>query len=528
MQAQRNIGKTVLRTAFVTVLALAVLSGAPAARAGLTLGHQVLLEKGLQIKALVGYPSVDIGQYNSCNFTSIDLGYWYSTWNYDAWAAAGLLPTGANALDFSHWFESNAYANFKVCSNTYLPHLVSIQLADEQSIVNTTAYPNQLSAMATAVAAIKANHPGAMVYTNQSVLYHEDPGGTYNITLTPAILNTYIQTVKPDMLHFTEYPFRFQGAGTSHDYKGGSPKEMYQHLELYRKAGLAGLDGTGAKPIPVGMFAQTFSDGRAGCNNRQPTESEFRLQQFAGWASGMKWINAYQYVDFGQTNFDAMFFAGTASSGRTPTAKFYQYAELNRQSANLGDALVRLISTNFSMKMGQYKSGTATYTNPLPSGVSAWSATADPYLKDVVATNLGTTNDGRVGDVVLGYFKPLDASLVPAGCENDAYFMIVNGLSSGTASLAAACSQRIDLTFDFGTSGVSSLLRLSRDTGLVEEVALTSLGGSRYGLSLTLDGGTGDLFKYNTGSAFVPEPGTSAFLAAGLLAFTVYAWRRRR
>ena len=66
------------------------------------------------------------------------------------------------------------------------------------------------------------------------------------------------------------------------------------------------------------------------------------------------------------------------------------------------------------------------------------------------------------------------------------------------------------MNFDFSTSGIDSLLRLSRETGLVEAVPLVSNGGSLYSLDLTLDGGTGDLFKYNTGSAFIAAPVTAA------------------
>jgi hypothetical protein len=87
--------------------------------------------------------------------------------------------------------------------------------------------------------------------------------------------------------------------------------------------------------------------------------------------------------------------------------------------------------------------------------------------------------------------------------------MITNGLSD-PAGLVSDCRQQITLNFDFKTSGINSLLRLSRDSGGVEAVGLISDGGSRYHLSMMLDGGTGDLFKFNDGAPFVgfyvPEP----------------------
>ena len=60
----------------------------------------------------------------------------------------------------------------------------------------------------------------------------------------------------------------------------------------------------------------------------------------------------------------------------------------------------------------------------------------------------------------------------------------------------------------------------------MEEVSLTHLTGSRYYLDLALDGGTGDLFKFNNGGVFVPEPGTICLL--GNLFGALAVWRLRR
>ena len=60
--------------------------------------------------------------------------------------------------------------------------------------------------------------------------------------------------------------------------------------------------------------------------------------------------------------------------------------------------------------------------------------------------------------------------------------------------------------------------RLSRDSGLVEQVPLIYDGTTKYHLSLTLDGGTGDLFKFNDGAPFVgfnvPEPSALLLFSA--------------
>ena len=106
--------------------------------------------------------------------------------------------------------------------------------------------------------------------------------------------------------------------------------------------------------------------------------------------------------------------------------------------------------------------------------------------------------------------------------------MILNGLSDADGS-AADCQQDIDIQFNFGASGIDGLLRLDRDTGLVENVPLVYDGsGGMYHLDLILDGGTGDLFKFNDGGTFVtPEPSAIGLLISGLGMLAIWRLRRR-
>ena len=69
--------------------------------------------------------------------------------------------------------------------------------------------------------------------------------------------------------------------------------------------------------------------------------------------------------------------------------------------------------------------------------------------------------------------------------SDELYFMITNGLTDSTGD-GDDTRQEVHLEFDFGASGIDSLLRISRDTGLVEEVALVSDGGSLYHLDFVL------------------------------------------
>ena len=523
----------------ICTLLAAIITITPA-QAVLTRGHQVLLNKGLQIETLC-MPSYimddggtfDLDLYKEANFTTINL--WNGGYNYDYFANTGVLPSGNDALPYSSVASNGFWGTAEYSSN-----LVRLQYGDEQDLV-----PSSYPGWADTIAMLKSRFPNTLVYMNNDEMHYYSSSSLSDLT-------DFVQAVRPDMLSFTCYPFRWQDS-PYYDYEGGSPTMMYKQIELYRKAGLAGLGGDGSHPIPVSMFVQTFAHvANSSTNHRQPTESEFRLQQFAGWASGMKAVDSFIYGNV-PTELNSMFFEGTDAASQTPTAKFYQYAELNRQSANLGPALVQLISTDFRMKMGSHGTGDGV-TNTLPYGVSAFDTTTDPYLTGITATNLGTCNNGLPGDVLYGAYKPLEPFLVEEGCEDDVYFMIVNGLSDSVGD-AADCAQLIQLTFDFGDSGIDSLLRLSRDTGLVEEVVLTQVSDSLYSLDLTLDGGTGDLFKYNTGSAFigvnltsvdgsevtslagnlqysvtaaVPEPSVAVMAITALLGLVVCVWRKRK
>jgi hypothetical protein len=81
--------------------------------------------------------------------------------------------------------------------------------------------------------------------------------------------------------------------------------------------------------------------------------------------------------------------------------------------------------------------------------------------------------------------------------------MIVNGFYGNDSE---STTQNIHLNFDFGTtSTINSLLRLNRLTGNIEVLSLIkeSPAGNNYYFDLELNGGEGDLFKYNDGVPFV-------------------------
>jgi hypothetical protein len=422
---------------------------------GLSRGHQLLLQHGLQLQASCPHTPVtfDRATWAASNFTTVFL--WGS--------GQKCLPLGNTP-----WADSLPECN-DLPRDWYpeLSSLVCFQQGDEQDVVS----PARRVELKARMAAFRSKYPNVIQYTNQ-----------FGSQASAEQLQAYMKDCQPDMLCFDYYPF--DGKATV---IGGSPTGLYGYMEEYRKCGRAGNDGTGAQPIPVAFWTNDFR-----------SESEARLNSFIGWAFGCKAMILFTYTG------GAMF--AKDSSTTDPTLHFHQLAETNRQSRNLGPSLVRLISTDVRMKMGLHREKNGRdVQNAVPGGVQQWIATASPHVKDVTVTNLGSKNNGLAGDVILGFFKPLHPSFTSTGHSDDVYFMVVNGLSDAEGS-AADCRQRIHLAFDFGASRVTNLLRRSRDTGQIETVNLIHTGvGSRYCLDVSLDGGTGDLFKFNNGGPFVTQ-----------------------
>jgi hypothetical protein len=97
----------------------------------------------------------------------------------------------------------------------------------------------------------------------------------------------------------------------------------------------------------------------------------------------------------------------------------------------------------------------------------------------------------------------------------------------------ADCSQHIHLDFQFGTAAghLTSIERLNKDTGALDDIALTYLGNGKYRWAFDLDGGSAELFKFEDEAPFVgitqvPEPSTLGLV--GLAAGGLAVWRRRR
>jgi len=487
-------------------------------------GRQILLDRGLQLQTLVmpnqpNFPASpglnDTALWLSANFTTINL---WQSWNSFNQPLMASLPAG------TPWSRTSAqYGDLYEDELPRVADFVSFQYKDEQPQTQEV-----LDEEREFFAYWNSAYPNAIAHTNFS--YQQ---------LDAAELASFMSYTKPDMLMFDFYPSFFFSTGPD----PSSRETWYSSMQLYRTAGLAGIDGTGTEPIP---YAQYLANFRSEYGSPLPSESFVRLQQNASWAFGYTFTTSFVYNNWVLgDNVEPVMFNSVGDSA--PNNVFGYVAETNRQSQNLGPALTRLVSTGIFMTPGSSRSLTGTDLTAWSAGAGSTTNFTD-YLTSITPTvSAGGAADTTYADILVGYFEPLLADNTGATFADGLHFMIVNGdpgtvgTSTVGGSLASASAQWYQLTFDFTGSTFDSLVRLSRDTGLVESVPLTSLGGFNYSLDLNLEGGTGDLFAFWDSSdplptigalaasmaAVVPEP-ASALLAGicfvGLLGFN----RRRR
>ncbi len=464
---------------FATAIVLALV--APVyGQSTLDKGHRLLIEYGLQIQACsVDNDLFHLGTLQDANITAPN---WMWSPNLSLLGVAPGVPWG-------RWIDYTTQNDLPAGELPYKPNLISLCVGDEQWLDT----PSTLDATINWFSSNASKFPDTILYTNQ-----------WGSETTPTALRALNSGAHPDMLSFDTYPF-----GPT------SMNQWYTDAAKYRALGAE-------FGIPVGYYLQTYHSTSDGA--RDPSGSEIRWNQFAGWTFGFKFANAFIYNNGNGSLF-------TSPGGDSNPNQLYQdFRETTRESRNLGPMLVRLDSTDVRFVPGQHDSNGTSVTNDTPGGLSNWSAGAggDPYIYNVSVKSNSTFNNGLKGDALIGFFKLLQPELYGSASDEE-YFMITNGLTDPNAT-PEQTQQTILVDFNFKDTGINSLMRWSRLTGQVETVPMYSLGRGYYRLALTLDGGTGDLFKYNDGIGFpssiaVPEP--TSLGIAGLASLIILCRRRR-
>ena len=201
-----------------------------------------------------------------------------------------------------------------------------------------------------------------------------------------------------------------------------------------------------------------FHQGR-----RAPSESDLRYTVYKPLAFGYTRIQYLTYDTIGPPDAPD----GIIARSTGGPSYLYQLAQdLNFEIANLGPVLTHIISTSV------FHAGP---DNPSPG-------TAEDFTSygDMIGFNPNGSN------WTIGFFEDSRA---------EEYFMVVNNEHHQDAT-AAECTKSCVITFD---ASITSLQQIDRLTGDV----ITVNPAGNYTLSLTLPGGTGELFKYDTGWPFI-------------------------
>lgn len=457
-------------------IAAAVAPIACAQVATLGKGHQLLVSNGLQIWGLdQGAVGFNYNNLANANFNGV---IW--SWGVDP-SPHPKLSSLSTGQKWGKWTDPNGSpaVALDAFETSRMADLIALQVGDEQQ--SDLENPNGVT-KAWLQAAHAGNYfPNQLLYTNSFFIGSD------------AAYATFIADANPDAISFDSYPF---------DTPYGSiiyPHNWLSKAGQFRRHALSSyLSIGGNAPRPYGMYLQTYESTSEG--TRHPGDVEMRWQQFTAWTMGFTFVDAFTVGGA-----SSLFSGGNMSSPSEP--RYSQFAETSRQSMNLGPALTRLISYGYGPSIVVGRDGAGT-PNIVPSDWLVFNKNNAPpnqqHLTSVSATNIGTKNNGQPGDVYVGFFNPLHASFGdPAGT---AYFMITNALGpylNDPTATVLDCRQQITLNFDFGYTTINSLERLRRSDGQVEVVPLTHVSGSQYQLVFDLEGGTGDLFKFNDGHPFV-------------------------
>jgi hypothetical protein len=257
----------------------------------------------------------------------------------------------------------------------------------------------------------------------------------------------------------------------------------YEHLARYREAGL-----TYKRPYwryIRGYLPSTSSDDAL-------SESDARWDAFSGLVYGYTGHSWFLYQVAANHNLQPAFFATAGSFTAPKTPEFAMVAKINTELRNLGRAITQLTSTEVcytpSIALLQ-----PAKTKPFTPG-----AGGDPYLEKI------TVGVGTFVDYLVGFFVD-DAG--------ERYVMLQNVKHTHGSFPVDVGVGPATFAVDFDFSGAvgaavdkTKLLSLDKTTGQVVSLSLTSLGGDKARLTVTLEAGDPVLFKYATGAPFALGP----------------------
>jgi hypothetical protein len=531
LQANRTFGvpsdtcRVRRRPVLCTLIALVALLSARAVTAELSKGYRVLMNRGLQLQGMVTTGDVfHLNNYSNANFNTIN-------WIFDSNTS---LQGPAPGFPWARWVSGETNMPPVGGEAAYLSQLVNLQLGDEWDL-NTDSIRTRLVNWFNSVSNQWPN----------TILYHNNWAGQ----IGDGQLSDFIARAHPDMLCFDGYPWQsdyYTGAPLGWDRPNNLLSDkfigLYSELRRYRAWSLF-------YGVPFGMYRDTFHAVQDYNNTvyRDPSPSELRLNTMIGLL-----FNAKAFINFTYNTGASSLFTNPGGDSY-PTPLYAEQQLVNRRAQNLGKALAYLTPlyelhnqndtnnpppgvassdpcacwqdgcvSSIMILRGRYIYGGVTNFTDIPNSFLAdpevvadpaaanplaytwWEYTKnDPYFIGFGHTNIANSmNNGLPGDLFIAWFRPLDESFDGTTYSNEVYFMVVNALVA-TNGTAADCRQEMHMDFSFGTSGISNVVMLNPDTGLLTTNATTVVNSSKRRLTLDLDGGDAALFKFNDGAPFV-------------------------
>jgi len=409
-------------------------------------GRQWVRSHPFTITALnQGFESLDVDQYRAAGMNAL-LAWWAHTAAQTGVASQGGLPWHAHIDQLQEGLTADVLDEInRVAAATggagWLLH-------DEPE---QTIFP-QLAEVADY---LRQTYPDMLVYTNSR---GADPWAPY--------LDDLVETIQPDLLMYDNYPFRDNGK---------TRDSFFEDLMAHRAKGLEA-------DVPYWAFIQAFRDD----DRRLPSESDLRMHVYTHLTAGYTGVAyfAYHFLDI---EHDVGLETAMLDQDDDPTSVYFSAADLAPEVIHLGESLRYLTSEDVRFVPGRYFDG--QFENFPPLGLTNWSegAGGDGLIESVDVDHSMPESFGIDKNGLIGFFTDDDGQR---------YFMLSNLWHEADTSAADA---PLSFVIDFDSS-IDELLVLDRVTG--REVLLPL---ADHQLSVTLPGGTGNLYKYTTGP-FAPLP----------------------
>ena len=234
----------------------------------------------------------------------------------------------------------------------------------------------------------KNRYPGAIVHSNQALGLGWE---------THSNMSHFVKTAKPDLVSWDTY---YYGAN-----QGPRPSKIVANMlqnKLWtsqRQAALEGLTGDCSQPVLFGQYLDYNWDANVSASQKS-------IVPMVGLATGQKWFGLFRM------EYNAYDRSSIIDQDGAPTRSFYEFSSIFKDVRGLGKYLVAMNNEYAGLKSGIY-ADRASAPNIQGFRMGAFDsaegklANAEFGLQKITVKNVGTVNNGKPGDVLVGHFSTL-------------------------------------------------------------------------------------------------------------------------